>query len=77
MKSWEQEKYATVLHFRTRQKYVATLVALNDPKFFVSAGWALFLSKDVGHDLKPINNLLIISFPSLSQIALNASKILV
>ena len=76
MKSWEQEKYTTVLHFRTRQKYVATLVALNDPTliflFQPFFGWALFLRKDVGHDLKPINNLFI-----LSQIALNASKILV
>ena len=32
----------------------------------IQTSWALFLSKDVGHDFKPINNLLILSFPSLS-----------
>ena len=38
------------------------------------AGRALFLSRDVIHDLKPINNLLILYFPSLTQIAVNARK---
>ena len=52
MKLWEEEKYAIVLHFRTRQKYAATLVALNDPNEL-----GIILSKDVGHDFKTINNL--------------------
>ena len=31
------------------------------------SGWAVFLSKDVGRYLKPMNNLLILSFLSLSN----------
>ena len=40
--------------------------------FFINisrfSGWAVFLSKDVSHNLKPINNLLILSFRSLKSL---------
>ena len=40
--------------------------------FFINisrfSGWAVFLSKDVSHNLKPINNLLILSFHSLKSL---------
>ena len=40
--------------------------------FFINisrfSSWAVFLSKDVSHNLKPINNLLILSFRSLKSL---------
>ena len=49
--------------------------------FFINisrfSGWAVSLSKDVGHYLKLINNLLFILFFSFSQITLVDRKILV
>ena len=46
--------------------------SLHSLPFFINishfTGWAVFLSKDVGHYLKPINNLLILSFLSLKSL---------
>ena len=46
-------------HFRESQSSVPSL------PFFINkfrfSDWVLFLRKEVGHDLKPINNLLILS----------------
>ena len=40
--------------------------------FFINisrfSGWAVFLSEDFGHDLKPLNNLLFLSFLSLKSL---------
>ena len=57
-------------------EYIPSFVAyfyINISRF---AGCVVFLGKEVGHYLKPINKLLILSF-SLSQITLDDRKILV
>ena len=51
------------------EMWSASLLSL---PFFIkishSSSWAVFLSKDVGHYLKPINNLLIFSFLPLKSL---------
>ena len=54
-------------------------VSLRSLPFFINisrfSGWAVILSKDVGHYLKPINNLLILSFHSLKSLLLTEKKL--
>ena len=53
--------------------------SLRSLPFFINtsrfSGWAVILSKDVGHYLKPINNLLILSFHSLKSLWLTEKKL--
>ena len=49
--------------FVSRRVHVYFLAIFH--KYISFSGWAVFLSKDVGHYLKPMNNLLILSFLSL------------
>ena len=52
--------------------YVHCQIFINISRF---SGWAVILSKDVGHYLKPINNLLILSFHSLKSLWLTEKKL--
>ena len=48
-------------------EYIPTFVVIFH-KYTSFSGWAVFLSKHVGHYLKPINNLWILSFLSLKSL---------
>ena len=48
-------------------EYTPTFIAIFH-KYLVFSGWAVFLSEDFGHYLKPLNNLLFLSFLSLKSL---------
>ena len=51
-------------------EYIPTFTTIFH-KYISFSGWAIFLSKDVGHNLKPINNLSFLSFLSLNRLLRN------
>ena len=57
-------------------EYIPTFTTIFHKYIRRFSGWAIFLSKDVGHNLKPINNLSFLSFLSLKSLWLSEKCLL-